>query len=234
MSNENEQTTNRPKVCWGVAFERAIAHEAVAAMLDVAMHCGANNFTRISLGYSRIDTARNLFVEAFLKHTDDPNDVLVMLDADHVHPAWIVERLATAPPHVGVVGALAYRRGGNFDPCFYMADEDGGLHAPMTWEEGRVYECAAVGSAAIAIKRWVFKALDESGWKWPYFRYEYPMVRGEAFPSEDMVFARACMRAGIKHHCDTGTVTPHIRTETVEGREWAEFVKEHKNGGILL
>jgi len=211
-----------------------LPHEAVSAFLDIAMFCGAANFERIDLGYMRTELARNSFIQVFMQHCKDPNDVLVMLDADHLHPPNIVDRLASAPPQVGVVGALAYKRGDKFDPCFYFADENGGLHAPMVWDEGKVYECSAVGTGAIAIKRWVFEQLKESGWGQPFFRYEYPTEPGEAMPSEDIVFARACMRAGIKHHCDTGTVTPHLRMTTVEGHEWAEFVKEHKNGGILI
>lgn len=233
MPNEQEEL-KRNKVCWGIPMERSIQHLAVESLLDVAAVCGAAGFERISLGYMRVDMARNLFIDAFMKHCEDDNDVLVMLDADHIHPPNVVERLATAPDVVGVVGALAFRRGGNYDPCFYMADENGDLHAPMEWEEGNVYQCAAVGTGAVAIKRWVFTKLAESGWKWPFFRYEYPTENGSAIPSEDIVFARACMRAGIHHYCDTGTIIPHLRSATVEGVEWAEFVKANKNGGILV
>ena len=213
-------------------MERSLSQEAVSALIDVATVCGHNGFERISLGYMRVDMARNLLVEGFLHHTKDPNDILVMLDADHSHPPNIVTQLAGLPPEIGVCGALAYRRGGNYDPCWFVKDENGLFHSPMQWVEGQVYQCDAVGTGAIAIKRWVFEKLNASGWKWPYFRYEYPT--SGPVPSEDMVFAQACGRAGIPHYCDTGLITPHIDTRLIAGDEWKAFVELHKDEGITV
>lgn len=216
---------NKPgAVFWSVLMERSIQGEAVAALLDVAGAAAQAGAKRITLGYMRTDMARNLIVEAFLQNSSGPNDVLVMLDADHTHPAETVVRLASYPAEIGVIGALAYRRGGHHDPCFFLADEKGELHAPMIWQYGEVYECAAVGTGAIAIKRWVFDKLTTAGYPWPYFRYEYP--KAGAVPSEDIVFARACMAAGIPHHCDTGLMTPHILTSYADGQQWRQFVEE--------
>lgn len=215
---------------WSVLMERNLSNEAVASLLDVAAVCGYNEFERITLGYMRVEMARNLIIQGFLEHTSNPDDVLVMLDADHTHPPNVVLQLASVPHELGVCGALAFRRGGNFDPCWFVRDENGDLHAPMKWNKGQVYQCDAVGTGAIAIKRWVFTKLDESGWKWPYFRYEYP-EKG-AVPSEDIVFAKACSKAGIYHYCDTGLITPHISTRLIQGDEWAAFVEQHIEQGI--
>lgn len=222
MKQNGSNGTKPNRVMWALLMERSIQAEAVAAMLDVAMVCGSNGYERIDLGYMRTDMARNLIVQGFLQHAKDPNDTLVMLDADHQHPAHIVPQLARVPAEIGVIGAMAFRRGGHCDPCWYVRGDDGELHAPMKWDEGKVYECAAVGTGAIAIKRWVFEKLDASGYKWPYFRYEYP--KAGAVPSEDIVFARACMAAGIPHHVDTGLMTPHLLTDVSDGRQWREFV----------
>lgn len=211
------------KVLWGVLMERSLPNEAVSSLLDVAGVCGKHGFKRIVLGYMRVDLARNLMIQAFLENSDDDDDVLVMLDADHTHPAHTVAQLASYPKAVGVAGALAYRRGGKHDPCWYVLDDNNDLRAAMEWDNEGLYQCDAVGSAAIAIKRWVFTRLNEAGYSWPYFRYEYP-TEG-ALPSEDIVFARACINAGIKHHCDTGLMTPHILTDYADGRQWQEFIK---------
>jgi len=224
---------NKPgAVFWAVLMERSIQGEAVAALLDVAGAAAQAGARRISLGYMRTDMARNLIVEAFLKHSNSPNDVLVMLDADHTHPPETVVQLAGYPAEIGVIGALAYRRGGHFDPCWFVKGDDGELHAAMTWEEGQVYECAAVGTGAIAIKRWVFDELDKAGYPWPYFRYEYP--EAGAVPSEDIIFARACMAAGVSHYCDTGLTTPHILTDYADGRQWREFVNSNKETNLAI
>lgn len=233
LLNENEakylEKWGKPLVFWAVLMERAIQNEAVGALLNVASVCGARGYRKIELPYMRVDMARNLYVQAFLEHSTSDEDVLVMLDCDHAHPPYIVERLSSHP--VGVVGALAYRRGGECEPMFFMRESDGELHAAMTWDHEGLYECDAVGTGAIAIKRWVFKQLDEAGFRWPYFRYEYP-TQG-AIPSEDIVFARACEQAGIKHHCDTGLVTPHLMTDYADGRQWQEFLDKHRlNGGL--
>jgi hypothetical protein len=66
-----------------------------------------------------------------------------------------------------------------------------------------------VGSGAIAIWRWVFDRLEEAGFGWPYFRYEYPADYGYD-QSEDVFFARCCYAAGVEHFCDTGVEVPHL------------------------
>jgi hypothetical protein len=176
----------------------------------------------------RTDMARNLIVKAFLEHSENDGDTLIMLDADHIHPPDILDRLARFPDELGVVGALAYRRGGNHDPMFFFRQPDGELHSAMTWDNEGVYQCDAVATCAIAIKRWVFQKLDESGWAWPYFRYEYP--ESGAVPSEDIVFARACEATGIPHHCDTSTLTPHLISDVADGRQWQASLAEQRHG----
>jgi hypothetical protein len=204
-------------------MERTIPSEAVMAAFGVALHCAKQDYSMILTGYARTDVARNKLVAAFMEATEDDDDVLVMLDADHTHPMDIVERLVSHGE--GVVGALAFRRGAPFDPCFYVRQDDGSLAQPV--EFAGLHEGTVVGTGAIAIRRYVFKALEAAGFSFPFFRYIYE-DQTMNFPSEDMYFGYICEKAGISHFCDTGCVTPHLITSQVDQTSWAEFLADHK------
>jgi hypothetical protein len=218
--------SNAP-VFWSVLMERSIQELGVRSLLQIASVNGALGYKQIMTGYARTDVARNKIVKVFLEQTHDPNASLVMLDCDHNHPVDIVKRLTQYPDEIGVIGALAFRRGQPFDPCFYIRTEDG-LVCPVDF--GGVMKGAAVGTGAICIKRWVFEKLSASGWHYPYFRYEY----GEGdekynadFPSEDMVFARACEDRGIAHWCDTSLITPHLTTAEIDQESWLQYLQDN-------
>jgi hypothetical protein len=176
----------------------------------------------------RTDRARNVVVEAFLERSRNPDDVLVMLDCDHEHPYYIVDRLAGHPSEHGVVGALAFRRYSPNDPVFFAFDEDGGMHSPEYWVRNGVYQCDVVGSGALAIKRWVFDRLEKVGFGFPWFQYEYPEKWGYD-QSEDVYFARCCYQTGIKHYCDTGVEIPHLIRAVADERLWRKL-QEESNG----
>jgi hypothetical protein len=194
------------------------------AMLDVAEHCGANGYKHLRLGYSRTDYARNELTKAFVSVSENDNDLLVMLDADHKHPAEIVSRFAAQDPTFGVVGALAYRRGEPYDPLFFIR-ANGGLHAMAEFELGPVYQCAIVSTSAIAIRRWVLLELKHKGYLWPWFRYEYPT--NMELPSEDMYFGRICEQAGIWHYCDSSMIIPHATVSWVDNEVNRLYLEKH-------
>lgn len=212
------------RVMWAVPMERSIQEYAVLALLQVAMHAGARGYAMLPMPYSRTDTARNRIVQRFLKETQNDSDTLIMLDADHAHPGDILERLAVHD--VGVVGALAFRRGAPFDPCFLMQDgESGETIRPAYWEE-RLYEGLIVGTGAIAIQRWVFRALDEAGFRYPYFRYEYD---GDTFATEDIYFGECCRKVGIPHYCDMTLITPHLTVSQIDASTWHGWLEAHRS-----
>lgn len=205
-------------VYWAVLLERTVMQEAFDSLLDVAAYCATRGFIRITLPYTRTDAARNRITRAFITCGNNPHNTLVMLDNDHIYPVDVVERLAQRPEAEGVIGALAFRRGPPYDPCWFVREGEY-LRRPAQWDCGAVYECDAVGTGAIAIKRWVFDRLTEAGFHWPYFRYEYP--EGLNFnPTEDMYFARICEEAGIRHHVDTALEIPHITTKLITQETW--------------
>ncbi len=210
------------RVFWALLLERTIPAENVMAMFGVALNCANNDYAQIITPYCRTDVARNKLVASFMDATEDDDDVLVMLDCDHIHPMDIVERLVKHD--VGVVGALAFRRGAPFDPCFFVRQADGSLAQPVEW--AGLHEGTVVGTGAIAIRRWVFKALEANGTPFPFFRYIYE-DQTLNLPSEDIYFGYICEKAGISHYCDTALVTPHLITSQVDETSWAEYMNDH-------
>ena len=214
------------KVFWAVPMERNISDHGVNTLIDIAMHAGGNGYTRIRWGYSRTDIARNEIVRTFKTESNDANDVLVMLDDDHLMPPDTIQRLIRWGEDKGVVGALAFRRGPPFFPCFFVRMDDGQTHTVLDWGKPGLIPCALVGTGAIAIRRWVFDKLDESGYEWPYFRYTYP-PDNNILPSEEIYFGNICEKAGISHYVDTTFCIPHLTVTTVDEGHWRAWVKEH-------
>ena len=215
-----------PQVYYSVLPERTIPEHGFASLMDLAMRSGAQGHARINIGYSRVDVARNTVTKAFLLQSKSDDDTLVMLDCDHVHPDTVVERLARHSE--GVVCALAFRRCPPYDPQIYRHGEGGQLVQPSEWGQG-LLRVDAFGMAAIAIKRWVFRKLDESGMLFPYFRFWYPKGMGmdNSFPSEDIFFGLACEAAGVECYCDTTVVSPHLTVGTVDETSWTTYLADH-------
>jgi len=214
------------QVYFSVLPERTIPDYAFSAFMDLAMRAGARGFARINIGYGRIDVARNTVAKAFILQSKSDDDTLVMMDMDHIHPDTVVERLARHDE--GVVVALAFRRCAPYDPQIYRFNDDGNLVQPSEWGQG-LLKIDAFGCAAIAIKRWVFRKLDESGMAYPYFRFWYPKGMGfdNKFPSEDIFFGLACRSAGIECYCDTTVVSPHLTVATVQEDTWQAYLVDH-------
>jgi len=207
-------------------MERTIPDYAFASFMDMAMRAGHLGFARINIGYSRIDVARNTVAKSFILQARNDDDTLVMLDMDHLHPDYTVERLASHDEDV--VCALAFRRCPPYDPQIYRFNDDGALVQPSEWGQG-LLKIDAFGCAAIAIKRRTFRKLDESGMSYPYFRFWYPKGMGldNRFPSEDIFFGLSCRSAGIDCYCDTTVVSPHLTVGTVQEDTWQAYLADH-------
>lgn len=215
-----------PQVYYSVLMERTIPDYAFAGFMDMAMRAGWKGFARINIGYSRVDVARNTVVKAFLGQTTDPDDTLIMLDCDHVHPDDVLERLAAH--NEDVVVALAFRRCEPYDPQIYRFGPDNRLIQPSEWGKG-LLPIDAFGCAAVAMKRRVFTKLEAQGIAYPWFRFWYPKGMGmdNNFPSEDIFFGLACKSAGIGCYCDTTIVCPHLTAGTVDDGTWAAYLKDN-------
>lgn len=218
------------QVYWAVLMERTIPDYAFAAFMDMSMRAGNKGYARINVGYTRIDVARNRVAQTFVESTDDPDDVLIMLDMDHIHSRDTLDRLAAHGQDV--VAALAFRRCPPYDPQMYKLVNDA-LVQPSTWEPG-LLEVDAFGMAAFAVRRRVFDALEERGVHYPWFRFWYPNVpmAQQSFPSEDIFFCMCLGAAGIPMYVDTTLVAPHLTVSTVADDTWAAYLED--NPGLRL
>src|SRR5579859_1668812 len=202
----------RDEVYWSILPERNVGEYAFIAALALAGRAGNQGYSYITSSYQRTDLARNRLCSAFRKVAKRANDVLVMLDCDHSHPHDIIERLVAHGPAHGVVGALAFRRGEPYFPCFFMrqpgSDGNAELMQPLQFTGG-LMRCAVVGTGAIAIRRWVLDAIAEAGYPAPFiYEYSDEMFATGEFRSEDITFGLTCEKLGIDHFCDTSLVTP--------------------------
>lgn len=210
------------KAFWCCPMERTVNAHAVMALLDVSIHAHHYNVLRINMAYKAVDDARNSACKIFWRNTSDDEDVLVMLDNDHKHPANIVEHLiARCDAEHEVVGALAFRRSQPHDPCFYQVPVDGGDTQVATSFDGSLVRCDIVGTGAIAIRRSAFRKLREAGHDWPWFRFVYKDgMEHDIRQSEDWSFGLLCRNIGISHWCDTSIVTPHLGEMMIDQNDW--------------
>jgi hypothetical protein len=231
-------------VYWSVLLAPEMNWLAVHSLLKVAIFAGARGFVPLFVPVTRVERARNRLASLFLAQPGGPDDLLVMLDADHQHPEDVVVRLARHD--VNVVGALAFQRTPPYRPCVHLKKPDGGYVFPADCSpENGLVECAFVGMGAIAIKRWVFQQLQAKGFAFPWFRHAYPVnppdrprMEGNIPPGEepvssgeDVYFGRLCELAGIPHYCDFSLVTPHIAEFTVDTETWAGWQKHLEQSG---
>lgn len=215
-----------PRVFWSLLLERAVQWTAIDAIFDLVNEAAKQGQTRISVPYTRTDIARNNIVRCFLELAQSPDDMVVMLDCDHLHPPDTVARLFQQSPEYGVVAALAFRRGPPYDPMFFIWEEgEERFAAPAEWERGALYECDAIATCAMGIRQWAFMELDKAGHPFPYFRYSYS--KGGYRMTEDIYFAWDCMDAGVSQYCDTGLVVPHLSTIGVDEETWEDYKRGH-------
>ena len=201
-------------VFWAMLVERSVDGDVTQNAMDIAGVCAVVGYARIPQTYSRTDMARNYICKTFLKHATSEDDVVVMLDNDHMMPRDIVPRLAQQVDATHeVVGALAFRRSAPHDPCFFIRDEAGKNFDIVTKYNVGLLKCLCVGTGAIAIRRSVFTKLDAAGLHWPYFRYSYK-EDAELQNTEDFEFGQSCDKVGVPHWVDTSFQIPHM------GKKW--------------
>jgi hypothetical protein len=216
------------KTFWSVLLERSVMDCAVNSLLDVATTTATIHSQRISVPYGRVDMARNAIVDMFLRLSTSSEDVLVMLDNDHVHPHDVIVQLVKAldtNAGVTVLGAAYRRRKDPYDWLAFRREDPrvrpgirtkpiGNLVALKNAEiTGEIVPVEMIGTGAIAIKRSVFDVL-RAATDAPWFRYAY-QDQSMDMPSEDMYFSAVCEWAGVPMACHTGIVSKHVTTVEV-------------------
>lgn len=213
-------------VYWSMLLERSVDNESVSNVIDIAGVCAAAGYIRIPMSYTRTDQARNNIVDVFLKHAKGDDDVLVMLDNDHMMPRDVVVRLVKqVDAEHEIVGALAFRRSLPHDPCFFVRSADGkGFDVTIQFTNG-LMKCMCVGTGAIAIRKSALLKLQAAGTKRLFFRYTYN-EESEVQRSEDFEFGVLCENAGIPHWVDTSFYIPHQTRKYVGPEDFYAVIKE--------
>jgi len=123
-----------PRICLHILMERAISFGDKVIypwlmMAQAGVHIMEMPYIRTDL--ARNQSAINLLKSDFTHH--------LMIDADHVHPYDLVERLAKwviLDPDVWVVGGLNFRRGAPYEPCAFVYGEDKRIYSPAAFPPG--------------------------------------------------------------------------------------------------
>jgi len=214
----------KPEVYFSILPERTgvANYDCFVAAMKMAMFCGGKRFKYLAVPYLRTDVSRNSLVGEFMRMSSNPNDVLVMLDADHKFEYNIVERISSFDPQYGVVGALCFRRGFPFDPLVFSRNEEGVKVGPKGWHENALLKGVSTGTGVIAIRRWVFMKLQEEGFSPPFFRYMYPPPNFNQ--SEDVFFSECCEVAGIPHYAASFIEAPHLVVEWADSHRWWKHI----------
>ena len=150
---------------------------------------------------SMIDTARNSIVDEFLKM---PGKYLMMIDDDHEFSPKTALKLMEH--NVDIVGALAFKRRPDYQPCVYRQNQEDKQYYPIL---PKVFqEVDVVGSGCIMIKKEVFEKV-----KFPYFYTEYD-EKGVHW-SVDFRFCQKAKKEGYKIFVDPTVEIPHIGEQEI-------------------
>ncbi len=203
------------KILVAPMMERVITEAAFWGFMAVAQR----NYPLRAVPVQRVDMARNEAAAACLR---GDYTHLCMLDADHVHPGDVVERLARwmiKDPAALIVGGLNFKRAAPFEPCAFAKDPEGNRCIVADWTPG-LLEVEVVGTGCILIAREVFERISK-----PWFHYVY---KEDGFsPSEDVTFCLKCQEAGIKVYCDTTTCSPHIAQIGISESHYRQYLQAH-------
>ena len=165
-----------------------------------------------------IDTARNSLVQEALKESSYTH--LLMIDDDMTFDSDFALKLLEHD--VDIVGALAFKRRPDYQPCVYRQDPKTEKYFPIL---PTVYqEVDVVGTGGILINMEVFKKM-----KFPWFTTYYD-TEGNHF-SVDFDFCIKAKKAGFKIFVDPNAQMGHIGdSEVVNKNTFLKFIKQkHEN-----
>lgn len=160
----------------------------------------------IELPPDRCDAARNIYAR---KAAKSGATHLCLLDADHIHPPDIVERLARwviADPKKQVICGWQHRRTKPYNPCVYVKMEDGNYYWLHEKPEGEpLLEVQGVSAASILVDVEIFKTIPA-----PWWSYTYKHADEDLYPGTDGAFSALMREHGIRMYCDTSITSPHM------------------------
>lgn len=169
----------------------------------------------------RLDVQRNIMAA---KAEKSGATHLCLLDADHLHPADIVNRFAEhviADSEKKVICGYQFRRHPPFNPCVYRYDELGNADwvYPPT---GELIKVDGGSAASILINVEVFRQI-----KPPWWAYTYELAERHQYLGTDNYFNQLLRDNGIGIWCDTSITSPHLDNSAVITEAiFAEFQKQ--------
>lgn len=213
---------------WGVLLERSLSH--ADKVLFPLLHIAAKGFPFLPINYGRTDLIRNKMA---LMTLGSQYTHLIMLDADHIHPVDVIERLMVnfaKNPSLKVVGGLNFRRGEPYEPCAFIKADDGKFLPMSSWPQGLV-KVDALGTGCIAIAREVFEEIEPP---WFYNNYDPALIWRDIWQGEDMGFATKCKASGIDQYVDTTITSPHLIDAMVNEEAYRVFLKDNQHEEVPL
>ncbi len=160
-----------------------------------------------------IDTARNNLVQEAL--TDQSYTHLLMIDDDMTFESDLALKLLEHD--VDIVGALAFKRRPNYQPCVYRQNSEDKQYYPILPEVFQ--EVDVVGTGGILIKIDIFKKL-----KFPWFQTFYD-VKGIHW-SVDFDFCIKAKKEGFKIFVDPSVEMGHLGDSEVVNKN--TFLTQNK------
>ena len=207
-------------------LERTVQGKCFWPFMRIAARAPIDGYSMVETPWQREDIARERAVEALL--SNDRYTHILMLDIDHEHPEDIVKRLSRwvgADPARGVVGALCFRRGPEYEPMAFIKGPDGKYIFPYPCRDIGLVEVDRIGLGACLIDRRVFEALPQRGW----FTYTYDRLLPEGvWPDTSLVFSDRVKGAGLRIFVDTTTVSPHWTDGWVDDKTLDSYIAKQK------
>ena len=115
--------------------------------------------------------------------------------------------------------------------CFSntISEEENGWHSLKFQLNQGIKKVDAIGTGCMLIDMNVFKIIE-----WPWFEYEYTTFQGKHDRiSEDMVFCKKCMVAGIPIYADTDIKCGHfLSAQVIPTNEGGYEVKTMAGDGL--
>lgn len=205
-----------------------LGNNVTAAAFNAFMAIAQRGWPLLQRGSSRTDVNRNEFGKMLL--AEPQLDYLLMLDADHLHPPDIVERLIRIVRHDPsrlIVGGLNFRRREPHEPLVWVKLDDGLYHYPVEIPDG-IFKCDVIAHGSLLLHRSVLERIE-----YPWWRYDYSIGIDDEFPTEDIYFCKRAREAGIEIWCDPFTVSPHLASREITGANFEQYIAEHPEQFVI-
>lgn len=204
-------------ICIGIVaydgLDGQVAQDYMRLMFHLGRRCPEYDFQLAIKWKSEQFRARNAIVKAALQFRAD---YIWMLDDDHILdidkpnkmdnvydlPLKLVKHLEDNPK-IGVVGALYFQRGGDFDPVIMQESEDDERPYFLAHSEisHRMQKVDVTGGGCMMIRASVFDKIDA-----PWFKPEHEW-------GTDIQLCKQVRKKGYEVWCDTSLEIGHLKNE---------------------